>query len=111
MWASDLAPHGVELRFGDAGAVIALDGQVDVETGLALIDAATSAVARYPAVELDLGRVTAIDEPGLRSLVKVQRFADAYGVAVTVVRPSPAVEAALAEAGLTGQLGTGPAAG
>ena len=105
MWESDLGPHGVSLTFEPDRARIALRGQVDVATGSALVDAATSAVARYRCVDLDLASVTSIDELGMRSLVKVKRFADAYQTAISVVAASDVVSAALAEAGLSMQLG------
>jgi anti-anti-sigma factor len=105
MWESDLAPFGVELTFGDEGARIALSGQVDVATGAALVDAATSAVARYPLVQIDLGAVTSIDSNGLRALVKVKRFADAYGVLLAVTDVGGAVEDALVTSGVGVELG------
>lgn len=85
MWEGDLSPFGVRLVFEGERAVISLVGEVDVATGVALVDAATSAVARYRFVDIDLGAATAIDDAGLRSLLKVQRFADAHGALVSVV--------------------------
>ncbi len=70
MWADDLAPHGVELRFERDHAHISLLGQVDLATGVALVDAATSAVARYERVELDLSGVTWIGDAGPSTRVK-----------------------------------------
>lgn len=105
MWEGDLSPHGVTLTFGAFAARIALVGAVDVATGGALVDAATSAVARFKFLDLDLAGVTAIDDPGLRSLIKVKRFADAYGALVSVVEASPVARAALASSGLGAQLG------
>jgi len=105
MWESDLAPHGVQLEFDDDRATIRLSGDVDVATGSALMDAATSAVARFRLVDIDLGGVTAMGEHGLRSLVKVRRFADAYRSVVAVVAASPTAADALREAGLVEILG------
>ena len=89
MWESDLSPHGVTLTFGAVSARIALEGSVDVATGVALVDAATSAVSRFRFLDLDLAAVTSIDGPGVRSLIKIKRFADAYGAIVSVVEASP----------------------
>lgn len=95
MWADDLGRFGVVLTFHDDCARIALSGPVDVACGAALIDAATSAVARYKFVELDLSAVAAIDDVGVRALVKVKRFADAYDALVAVIGVPPVVDAAL----------------
>lgn len=109
MWAGDLGPYGVTLTFGDDAARIALSGQVDVATGSALIDAATSAVARYAVVEMDLSGVTFIDSIGLRALLKVKRFADAYDTTVAFVAVSSPVRATIGLAGLADQFGELPA--
>lgn len=105
MWADDLAPHGVELRFERDHAHISLLGQVDLATGVALVDAATSAVARYERVELDLSGVTWIGDAGLRSLVKVRRFCDAHDARVAVVAASSVAAEALSESDAGAALG------
>ena len=105
MWESDLSPHGVTLTFGAVSARIALEGSVDVATGVALVDAATSAVSRFRFLDLDLAAVTSIDGPGVRSLIKIKRFADAYGAIVSVVEASPVAGEALVASGLDADLG------
>lgn len=95
MWSEDLGPFGVELTFHPDCARIALSGPVDVACGAALVDAATSAVARYKFVEIDLAAVTAIDEVGVRALVKVKRFADAHDALLSVVGTPAVVDGAL----------------
>lgn len=105
MWADDLGPHGVELTFSDDHATIALSGAVDVGTGSALLDAATSAVARYRQVEISLHRATAIDDSGLLSLLKVKRFADAHRARVALVGGTGAVAEALVASGIGSQFG------
>lgn len=107
MWADDLGPYGVVLTFERDCARIALAGDVDVATGSALIDAMTSAVARYKFVELDLGDVSAMDEIGARALVKAKRFADAHDALLAVVHVPDVVTAAL-DPGARSFLGVAP---
>lgn len=100
MWADDLSPFGVTLTFGDDRATIALDGDVGVATGAALIDAATSAVARFDRVDIALHGATGIDESGMRSLVKVLRFAEAHRARVMIVGGTGVVAEALLSSGI-----------
>jgi len=100
MWEQDLAPFGVALHFDEDRARISLRGEVDVATGAALVDAATSAVARYRFVEIDLAEATSLSEPGVRALVKVTRFAEAYGSLLGFTGATGSVADDLAGAGL-----------
>jgi anti-anti-sigma factor len=111
MWADDLVPYGVTLTFGIGRARIALAGEFDVATGAALVDATTSAVARYALVEIDLRDVTFLDSHGCRALLKVKRFADAYDSKISVVGVSEQARETIEFAGIGPQLGGLPPAG
>lgn len=106
-WANDLVPFGVTLTFGENSARIALSGEFDVATGSALVDAATSAVARYKFVDLDFGGVSFIDSCGVRAVIKVKRFADAYGALLAVSGVDTKVREVFEIAGVAEVLGLG----
>jgi ABC-type transporter Mla MlaB component len=100
MWESDLSPYGVELIFEDDRARILLRGEVGIATGVALVDAATSSIARFRVLEIDLRAVTAMDEVGARALIKVQRFADAHDSMVEIAGASGGVAEMLLATGV-----------
>ena len=89
-------PHGVA-----PVPTVAAEGELDLATGPALLDAILAAAAGAPAeVLVDLDRVTFLDSSGIGTLLRAHRRLGEIGIALRVVGGSAKVRNVLTLAGV-----------
>ncbi|GAA3276490.1 hypothetical protein GCM10018962_95120 [Dactylosporangium matsuzakiense] len=83
------------------GAVLAVQGEVDVATAPALREAIVRAVDGRPArVVIDLGAVSFLDSSALGVLISGYKYALGAGVRVLLAKPGPGVYRLLRTSGM-----------
>ena len=88
-------------RRADGRAVVAVGGEVDLETASQLGEHALNAVREVsPHVALDLAGVTFMDSTGLKVLLSIQRRADLAGGSLVLAGAARSVRRILALTGL-----------
>lgn len=81
------------------GAVVAVTGEVDLDTAPRALDTVRAALSKASPVVLDLAGVTFIDCSGLRELLLLQNLLTSQGRELHLRSPSPAVTRLLAWTG------------
>lgn len=100
-------------QLSDGTLIVDVRGSVDRYSTATLCDNLSAEViaVKAPAVLVDLGSVTFMDDTALAALVKVQRIISTVGASLRVVNPSPCVAQLLHANGAEEALGCHPDGG
>jgi anti-sigma B factor antagonist len=99
-------PFRCEVSYVDDGAVIVIEGEVDLATAPRFQSDAETALARgVTELAIDLALATFIDSSGLGVLVVLEREARERDITFRIVAVSPVVQRALEVTGLAAGFG------